>query len=67
MRFNPRLRKYSDAVRSSKEKTNIIVPSAITAGILAGKRNIPQMYTDNVGSDPVKKNAIINSSREITN
>ena len=42
------------------------MPSAITAGILDGKRNIPQIYTDNVGSDPVKKNAIINSSREIT-
>jgi len=43
-----------------------MVPNAITAGILAGNLNIPQIYTDNVGSEPVKKNAIINSSSEIT-
>jgi hypothetical protein len=66
VRFNPRLLKYSEAVKRSNETTSIMVPKAITAGILAGNLNIPHMYTDNVGSEPVKKKAIINSSSEIT-
>ena len=62
--FAALLRKYS--LRDSKiNETKIrIVPSAIVVGNCFGNRNNDHIYTGNVVSVPVKKNAIINSSKD---
>jgi hypothetical protein len=52
-------------LRRTREATRSINPKAITTGNLDGNLNKDQMYTGKVGSVPVRKNAITNSSSDI--
>ena len=54
-------------LKRTREATSSINPNAITTGSLEGNLNSDQMYTGRVGSVPVRKNAITNSSSDMVN
>ena len=61
------LLKYSLIDNKIRETKISIVPKAIVVGNFFGNLNCDQMYTGSVVSVPVRKKAIINSSKDNVN